>query len=73
MEAGRAASRPWNVTPGTYHVIVSEYTLPEVPRPRRRYEVTLTLPRPTDAEALLRRAVRPPWIWRPRPSRRRGC
>jgi len=34
-------------------VIVSEYTLPEVPRPRRRYEVTVTLPRPTDVEVLL--------------------
>jgi hypothetical protein len=44
---------PWNVTPWTYRVIVSEYTLPEVPRPRRRYEVTVTLPRPTDVEALL--------------------
>jgi hypothetical protein len=32
---------------------VSEYTLPEVPRPRRRYEVTVTLPRPTDVDALL--------------------
>jgi hypothetical protein len=53
MEAGRAASHPWNFTPWTYRVIVSEYTLPEVPRPRRRYEVTVTLPRPTDVEALL--------------------
>ena len=53
MEAGRAASPPWNVTPWTYRVIVSEYTLPEVPRPRRRYEVTVTLPRPTGVEALL--------------------
>jgi hypothetical protein len=52
MEAGRAASRPWNVTPWTYRVIVSEYTLPEVPRPRRRCEVTVTLPRPTGVEAL---------------------
>jgi hypothetical protein len=35
-------------------VIVSEYTLlPEVPRPRRRYEVTVTLPRPTGVEPLL--------------------
>jgi hypothetical protein len=34
-------------------VIVGEYTLPEVPRPRWRYEVTVTLPRPTDVEALL--------------------
>ena len=34
-------------------MIVSEYTLHEVPRPRRRYEVTVTLPRPTGAEALL--------------------
>jgi hypothetical protein len=34
-------------------VIVSEYTLPEVPCPRRRYEVTVTLPRPTDVDALL--------------------
>jgi hypothetical protein len=44
---------PWNVTPWTYRVIVSEYTLHEVPRPRRRYEVTVTLPRPTGVEALL--------------------
>jgi len=54
MEAGRAARRaPWNVTPWTYRVIVSEYTLPEVPRPRRRYEVTVTLPRPAGVEALV--------------------
>ena len=72
MEARWAASRPWNVTPWTYRVIVREYTLPEVPRPRRRYEVTVTLPRPTDVEALLpggQAAV----DMRPRPSRRRGC
>ena len=37
----------------TYRVIVSEYTLPEVPRPRRRYEVTVALPRPPGVEALL--------------------
>jgi hypothetical protein len=34
-------------------VIVSEYTLHGIPYPRRRYEVTVTLPRPTDVEALL--------------------
>jgi hypothetical protein len=53
VEAGGAASRPWNVTPWTYRVIVSEYTLPEIPRPWRRYEVTVTLPRPTGVEAVL--------------------
>ena len=46
---------PWNVTPWTYRVIVSEYTLSEVPPPRRRYEVTVTLPQPTEVEALLPR------------------
>jgi hypothetical protein len=34
-------------------VVVSEYTLPKIPRPRRRYEVTVTPPRPTGVEALL--------------------
>jgi hypothetical protein len=53
VEAGRATSQSWNVTPWTYRVIVSEYTLPEVPRPWRRYEVTVTLPRPSGVEALL--------------------
>jgi hypothetical protein len=53
VEAGRAASLPWNVTPWTYCVIVSEYTLHEVPRLWRRYEVTVTLPRPAGVEAVL--------------------
>ena len=34
-------------------MIVSEYTLHGIPYPRRRYEVTVTLPRPTGVEALL--------------------
>ena len=35
-------------------MIVIEYTpLPEVPRPQRRYEVTVTLPRPAGVEAQL--------------------
>ena len=49
----RAASHPWNVTPWTYRVIVSEYTLHEVSRPWLRYEVTVTLPRPAGVEAPL--------------------
>jgi hypothetical protein len=53
VEADRAASHPWNATPWTYRVIVSEYTVHEVPHPRRTHEVTVTLPRPTGVEALL--------------------
>lgn len=44
---------PRNVTPWTYRVIVSEYTLAEGPSPRRRYEVTVTMPRSPGVDALL--------------------
>jgi hypothetical protein len=35
-------------------VVVNEYTLlPDLPRPMRRYQVTVTLPRPDGDETLL--------------------
>jgi hypothetical protein len=41
MKLAGLQATPWNVTPWTYRVIVSEYTLPEASRPRQRYEVTV--------------------------------
>ena len=43
-----------NVSPCAYRVGVSEYTLlPDVPCPLRRYQVTVTLPRQDQDEAVL--------------------
>ena len=49
-----ALKRQVNVRPCTYRVIVNEYTLlPDLPGSKRRYEVTVTLPRPDGNEALV--------------------